>query len=1390
MSAERLSYWSRLALLAVLVVSALVIPSTPQALAQTPTQPASVTIAGSLQSELGCPGDWDPACANTFLDLDAEDGIWRKSFAVPAGNWEYKAALNGSWDESYGLNTGPDNIKLDLTTPQSVKFYYDRATNWVTSNANARIVTAAGSFQSELGCPGDWQPDCLRSWLQDPDGDGVYTFTTAALPAGSYEGKAPINEAWDENYGAGGVRDGANIGFTVPADGVAMLFSFVSATNTLTIRPAGASFPDGNVEWDGLRHDSRDTLYRTPGGAVPAGTPVTVRFRTFHNDVTGVSLRVYDVNANAQSFVPMALEASDVDCYQDGLAGRSCDFWSATVERAQPNNLWYRFVVSDGADSDYYADNTGALDGGLGAASDDPIDQSFALMFHAPAFSSPNWAKTAVIYQIFPDRFRNGEDDNDPRDGDIRYDDPVIKLDWGTLPEGYCRNYSDATTGCPWRFDTTPPETSPTKEQPRGRDYFGGDLEGVTDKLEYLKQLGVTVIYFNPIFAAGSNHRYDTRDYYTIDPYLGDNEDFKELVEEAREYGIRVVLDSVFNHMSSDSPLFDRYSHYPTLGACESLASPYRSWFNFRNQNVPCGSADYVGWFGFDSIPEIDKNNPAVLDYFVTGRKSVSRYWLGQGAAGWRLDVMGDPSFPAGYWEQFRQVTRQTRSDSLIIGELWQKDSTLLRHMRGQTADTTMNYRLRDAVLGLLAPGGFDSKGFADSGRVISPSEFANRVQSIREDYPDAAYYTLMNLLGSHDTERILWTLTPGAETIADKELNAANLAAGKSRLRLASLIQFTMPGAPTVYYGDEVGVTGDDDPDDRRTYPWRDEGGKPDTSLFNHYRDLTRLRDRSAELARGDLKVLLADDAAQVVAYGRRHNDLASLVLVNRGSAPQSVSVPVAGYLPNGVLLQRTLSVGGGATTTYTVTNGAVAVTLPPLSGVVLRARGFDLTAPAAPAALQVADEGDRQIGLSWGAVSGAAGYNVYRSPVSGGGWVKLTASPVAGTSFVDSAVTNGRTYYYAVTALDAAGNESAPSGEVAALPHYRIGWANLQWPPAMSHTISVTDPTDTVYGQVWIDGVTNAAGATPSLIAELGFGPDGSDPAGAGWTWVEATFNVNAGNNDEFKAELRPEAVGQFDYAYRYSTTGGRDWVYADLDGIGNGYSPDQAGALTVVASADTVAPATPSGLAVESASPAGIVLSWTPVSGDDSLYGYEVLRSATAGGPYTQIARVTGAGYTDVAVDQGATYYYVVRALDGSFNRSGNSAEVSATAELRSVSLVFNVTVPASTDATGSNVHIAGFLDRLDPLVPGVNNPQWDPAGIELTRVSATNWRITFTGKEGTQIEYKFTLGSWDFVEKDTACGEIANRQLTLAYGATGTQQVDLTVDNWRNVAPCGN
>ena len=1361
-----------------LLVFLVALPLVGSASASDTPAPSSVTIAGSLQSELGCPGDWQPDCATTHLAYDASDDKWQGTFTVPAGSYEYKAALNNAWDENYGANAQRDGGNITLNAPGgNVKFYYDHETHWVTSNRNSVIATVPGSFQSELGCPADWSPDCLRSWLQDPDGDGTYTFSTTALPAGSYEAKVAINEAWDENYGAGGARDGANIAFTVGASAT-VSFRYDSTTHVLSITSTSrAPSQDNDVWFDGLAHDSRDTLYRVPGGAVPQGTNVLVRFRTFHDDVTGVTLRTWN---EGERLIAMQRVASDVPC---GLEF-GCDYWQASVDTSKLGTLYYRFIVRDGSRTVYYEDDSDVRDGGWGRPMDTSPDWGWAMTIYQPSFGPPvGWMKNGVVYQIFPDRFRNGNPSNDPVVGqpkearwanDPRYAYPngtadekardrVLRLPWGAFPEGFCRNYAGAD--CPKRW-----QSGTGREGPFGRDYYGGDLAGVIQKLPYLKELGVTVLFFNPIFAASSNHRYDTRDYAKIDPYLGDNKDWDKLVREAKALGIKVILDGVFNHTSSDSPLFDRYHNFASVGACESLTSTYRSWYTFRPPSglepAPCaGGTNYQSWAGFDSLPQLTET--AAVKSYVYG---VSADWLNAGAEGWRLDVMQEKSLD--FWRGFRSRVYQAKPDTIIIGELWKKFD-VLPFIQGDTADTAMNYRLRDATIGLLAPGAFDAKGFPGSGSPISPTAFRNRLESVREDYPDRTYFSAMNLLDSHDTERLLWTLTPGAENRAARENDAANLTEGKSRQRLAALVQLTMPGAPTIYYGDEVALTGDDDPDDRRTYPWADDtserGGdtrQPDTAMYAYYKQLTALRSAHRSLRDGEARFLLSDDAAGTVAYGRKAGDDAVVVALNSSKSQRTLRIPVAGYLPDGTKV-------GDAT----VTGGELVVTLGPLSGSALPTSGADLTPPDKPSGLSASATG-LTVQLSWGGVAGAAGYAVYRSPVTRGGYQRIGTT--TGTTYTDNdaAIRSGQAYYYVVRALDGPGNESADSNEARVVPAYAIGWANLQWPPTLDYTVSASRTTDTVYGQVWIDGVTSRPGPTPGLRAELGYGAQGSNPAS--WTtWVPMSFNVDAGNNDEYKGVLQPTVPGTYSYFTRYSTNGGDSWTYGSLSGP----NTDQPGTMTVHPPADTTAPPAPTNLVANGGGPTTVSLTWDAVPAVD-LFRYDVYRGTTAGGPYekagsTQPGTTT---FSDTGLVTGTRYYYVVKAVDESANESGASNEANAVPLNRQIDVTFVVTAP-STTPSNATLSIAGNQPQLCNFC----NP---PHTITLTKGGDGRWRITLAFQEGTSIEYKYTLGDWDHVEKDGACGEIANRSAQIAGGAGGTQTIENTVLNWRNVAPCGN
>jgi hypothetical protein len=634
----------------------------------------------------------------------------------------------------------------------------------------------------------------------------------------------------------------------------------------------------------------------------------------------------------------------------------------------------------------------------------------------------------------------------------------------------------------------------------------------------------------------------------------------------------------------------------------------------------------------------------------------------------------------------------------------------------------------------------------------------------MREDYPDATYYTLMNLMDSHDTQRILWSLTPGQENRESKEFNATNLALGKARLSLATDVQFTTPGAPTIYYGDEVGLNGADDPDDRRPFPWNGDAPGGDPALLAHYTRLTTIRSQNPVFRDGALKFLLTDDAQRTMAYGMRTPAQQAIVAVNRNeTGARTLTIPVAGYLRNGVNFTDLL---GGLHAQSA--GGALTVTLPALGAAIFVAdAGQDLTPPAAPTNL-TATAGNHQAALQWAAPAGAASYRVYRSRLSGAGYEYLGATTA--TTFTDTAAANGALYYYVVTALDAAGNESGWSNEANAVPFTPIGWAGHLWPPSLTITINALQ-SQTAYAQVWVDGVTGPAGQGAGVLAQFAFGPAGSDPAT--WTWQPMTYNTDAGNNDEYRIDFTPEQTGSFQYLARFSTDLARHWTYAYTD-------DNQRGALTVNPSADTTPPAAPANLRRVTSTASSITVGWN-ANGEPDLYRYEVYRGATAGGPYAKIANVPGGTtqYVDQAVSTGATYYYVVTAQDTSFNRSPNSNEVAAQAQAQIVHVTFTATVPANTPP-GDTVHIAGSFPA--PY------PQWDPGALPMTRLDATHAQITLDLLDGTQVEYKYTRGSWDSVEKDASCQEISNRQLTVVAGPGGAQPVNDTVAKWKDLDHC--
>lgn len=455
--------------------------------------------------------------------------------------------------------------------------------------------------------------------------------------------------------------------------------------------------------------------------------------------------------------------------------------------------------------------------------------------------STPDWVQDAIFYQIFPDRFANGDPSNDP------------------------------------------PNVQPWGSPPTVHGFQGGDLRGILQRLDYLLDLGVTALYLNPIFLSPSTHRYNTTDYYQIDPKLGTMDDFRALLDAAHRRGLRVILDGVFNHCGRG---FFAFSDVLENGE----HSPYRDWFHIRRFPLdaygPGEAHNYLGWWNHKSLPKFNTNNPAVRAYLLR----VARYWIEQGADGWRLDVPNEIDDDA-FWAEFRRVVKSVNPEAYLLGEIWTADP---RWANDAHFDGLMNYPVRDALLPLL------------NGR-IAVGQFAEKVEGLFRIYARENLYAMYNPLGSHDTER-LWSMLGG-----DLRL-----------VKLAFQFQFTFPGAPAIYYGDEVGLEGGKDPECRGAFPWDPAAWKGD--LRPWVQSLIAIRKASAPLRRGDYRRLLAEDASGLYAVERTAEGRRVVAVFNFSPQPRvaHLALESAGALRN--LLD-------GRPVTWR--DGRLDVTLPAWSGV-----------------------------------------------------------------------------------------------------------------------------------------------------------------------------------------------------------------------------------------------------------------------------------------------------------------------------------------------------------------------------------------------------------------------------------------------------------------------
>ena len=650
----------------------------------------------------------------------------------------------------------------------------------------------------------------------------------------------------------------------------ALIALLAAASLTAVVAPAESSAAagnDNNVEWDGLFHD-QGPLY--DNAVEPTcTTPVKLDFRTFHTDVTGVNIKYYDTADSAFHTVPMSFDHNDA-------TGRF-DLWAGTIP-ASCSPKYYRFQVTDGTATAWY--------NMAGPSATEPTQKDFYLI---PGFSTPDWAKNAVEYQVFPDRFADGDASNDVTTNEYTYlGQPTEHKAWGAPPaadSGY------ANSGV----------------------FFGGDLQGIDQHLSYLTQtLGVNALYLNPIFTSPTNHKYDTEDYNNVDPHLGGNAALQTLVSGVHSAGGHVVLDGVFNHTGEWSPWFDEGNQWPNVtGAYESQSSPYSSYYTF--QNWPNQYSSFL-----DEVPSMPK-----LDYGQSGSAvrqaiyGIAKKWIQDyGIDGWRLDAAqyadaggngGSDATNHQIWSEFRTAVKGVDSNALIYGEQWGNANSWTS---GGQWDGATNFD------GFTQPVSewITGKDYSNNAASISASQFDSWLRDRRANYPTPALDVMSNFLSNHDITRF------GTRAGGDIW-----------KTYLAQIFQLTYIGMPTIYYGDEYGMQGGADPDNRRTFDWSQ--ATTSNSSVALAAKLIGIRKQYSALRTGSFLTLGTDDSTGMYAYGRMDASHRIAVVLNNDSTSHSYTVPA---------YQLSVTDGSAMTdaltgTKYTVSGGNVTVTVPGHYGAIL---------------------------------------------------------------------------------------------------------------------------------------------------------------------------------------------------------------------------------------------------------------------------------------------------------------------------------------------------------------------------------------------------------------------------------------------------------------------
>ena len=878
-----------------------------------------IVLAGTIQ---GIDGSvtWDPTSEKTKLNYDGNGNYSLTLKNVPAGNYEYKIAM-GSWEpENYGANGVPfgGNISLIVPVQEDVTFWYN--------DDSHNIVDSTYYKKADIDLKGTGIPAGTK--LTDKLLSGIYS-TKVTLNKGVYLDVKAVLEGKEYSFGTLDITD-ATKDATFSFDAI-ILMTFTDASNN-------------PIDVNNLYFNSRDSKYKSPYGATPTDKKITFNLKT-GTDV---------ISAKIVLIIPNGIQL--VDMIKIGDYDADANKWTGNFVFNKIGQFKYYFVVSNGSNVKAYGDDDGLF--GPGKSGQIGTVGYYDLNIYDKTFKTPDWMKNAVIYQIFPDRFFNGDTSNDYAQKLARGNTPYEFYDnWYNIPEDPILEFITSADGTQI---PNPTYTGTKGDGTWANEMYGGDIKGIQDKLDYLQALGINTLYMTPISQSISNHRYDTTDYKNLDPFLGNIEEFVKLAAEAHKRKMHLIIDGVFNHVSDDSIYFDRYGKYMAknkpIGAYQYWSRVYnlmnlnnvmqqeaekqvtadlnsqgitdlhyKDWFVINNTKVAkvAGNPEhygYEGWAGFDSMPVIqalsgsEYNVKTWDNEIINGPQANSRLWLKNGSNGWRLDVANEVSDET--WRKFRTAVKE-EGDNVVIGEIWTDAS---KYLLGDMYDSVMNYRFRDAVLSYV-----ENKDTNN----MSAVQAMNQLEVMREQYPKEAFEAMMNLVDSHDTQRIISDFDGAQKSV--KAIAGEPSATALEKVRLIPLIQMTYPGAPTIYYGDEAAMPGADDPDNRRGMIW----GKGDQSTVEWYAKLINIRNAYTVLRTGDIVPITVDDVnkVDVMAYSRNNKDNHAVVAINRKSSDIKAIV-LDSNIPSGTMLTNALN----SSETYIVEDdGKVAVNLPKYSGVIL---------------------------------------------------------------------------------------------------------------------------------------------------------------------------------------------------------------------------------------------------------------------------------------------------------------------------------------------------------------------------------------------------------------------------------------------------------------------